>query len=205
MSKWSSARSNLLALAAVALALGACARDEGQASDSRAARASAIVDPEMRVDEVSQEEPGVARRVWRAGNDTARTIAGNLSVSLEEGRGGPLALAFATGVTIRAEQLSAHRANTKTGGPDNQTFAQLLGLPDQVDVRVYRVVDERVSQSASRGGLCGELRTTAMAVAEFVDDTRWVLRIAASRGEVAPGDAGGDPQVCGVFAYEQPQ
>jgi hypothetical protein len=187
------------------LALAGCGRDEGQAADTRAARASAIVDPEMRVDEVSQEEPGVARRVWRAGNETARNVAGNLSVSLEQGRGGPIALAFATGITVRAEQLAAHRANTRTGGADNQTFAQLLGLPDQVDVRVYRVVDERVSQSASRGGLCGELRTTAVAIAEFVEDTHWVQRIAASRGTVAPGDAEGDPQMCGVFAYEQPQ
>ena len=188
------------------LALASCSRDEGQAADGRAQRATAIVSPEMRVDEVSQEEPGVARHVWRAQSDPSRAVAGNLSVSLEEGRGGPVALAFANGITIRAEQLAAHRANTRTGGPDNQTFGALLGLPNQVDVRVYRVVDERVSQSAARGGLCGELRTTAIAASEFVDDRgRWVLRIAASRGEVAPGDAEGDPQMCGVFAYEQPQ
>jgi hypothetical protein len=159
----------------------------------------------MRVDAVPQEEPGVARRLWRAQNDQARVVAGNLSVSLEEGRGGPVAMAFANGVTIRAEQLAAHGGAARTGGPEAQTFQSLLNLPGQVDARVYRVVEERVTQSAPRGGLCGELRTAAVAASEFVDERgRWVLRVAAFRGEAAPGENLGDPELCGLFAYEQP-
>jgi hypothetical protein len=195
----------LLALAAVAL-LGGCSRDDSDSASGRGVRPSAIVEPEMRVDAVPHEEPGVARHQWRAQNDEARVILGNLSVSLEEGRGGPIVFAFANGVTIRGEQLAAHDANERTGASDGQTFAALLQQPSQVDVRVYRVVEERVTQSAPRGGLCGELRTATVAASEFVDERgRWVLRLAAFRGEAAPGENQGDPQLCGVFSYEQPQ
>jgi hypothetical protein len=207
MSKSSSVRFSAAVLALACLfALGGCGRDEGQASDGGGARPSAIVEPELRVDAVPQEEPGVARRLWRAQNDLASAVAGNLSVSLEQGRGGPVALAFANGITIRAEQLIAHHASARTGGPDGQAFQSLLALPTQVDVRVYRVLEERVTQSAPRGGLCGELRATSIAAAEFVDDRgRWVLRLAAFRGDFAPGEGQGDPKLCGVYNYEQPQ
>ena len=48
-----------------------------------------MVEPETRVDAVPQEEPAVARSQWRAVNDGARAITGNLRVSLEGKRGGP--------------------------------------------------------------------------------------------------------------------
>jgi hypothetical protein len=192
--------------AASLLSVGGCGRNDSDDGEGLKVRPSAIVEPEMRVDAVPQEEPGVARRLWRAHNDQARVVAGNLSVSLEQRRGGPVVLAFANGITVRAEQLLAHHASARVGGAGDPSFQSLLSLPAQVDVRVYRVADERVTQSAPRGGLCGELRTAAVAAAEFVDDRgRWVLRLAAFRGDAAPGAGQGDPQLCSVFAYEQPQ
>lgn len=206
MSKWSSAVSKAGALALIAvLFLSACDR-AGDGEDEPRERAATVVDADTDVDEVPQEEPGVSRRQWRTANSASRDIAGNLTVSLEEGRGGPLALAFANGITLRAEELALHEGGARTGSGAS-TFRSLLALPDGVRVRVYRVTDERVAQSAPSGGLCGEeSRTTTLAIAEFVDDENgWVLRIAAFRGQPAPGARDGDPVLCGAFAYQQPR
>lgn len=190
-------------MAAALLTLIACA-PAGEDAEGERAFGAAITEPEAtRVDAVPQEEPGLARNRWRAVNESARTVTGNLTASLEEGRGGPLALAFANGVTLRGELLTVHDASARVGG-QIANFRTLLALPSQVDARVYRVIDETVTLSAGQG-LCGEARTTSVAAAEFVGESgRWVLHIAAFRGAVAPGE-GGDPGFCGVFGFEQPQ
>jgi hypothetical protein len=148
----------------------------------------------------------LARSRWQTANAGARDITGNLTVSLEEGRGGPLALAFANGVTLRAEELAVHEAGVRVGAASDTTFRAVLGVPSEVSARVYRVIDERTAQSATAGGLCGrEARTTAIAAAEFVDEEGdWVLRIAAFKGRRPPGERGAEPEMCGVFAFKQP-
>ncbi|MBI1186381.1 MAG: hypothetical protein GC206_03490 [Alphaproteobacteria bacterium] len=206
MSKWSSARSRVCAaLLIAALAAAACTDRSGARNGETDRRSATVTEVDLDVEPVPQEEPGWARSRWETANAGARDVTGNLTVSLEEGRGGPLALAFASGVTVRAEELAVHEANTRVGAAD-ATFRAVLGVPPEVRARVYRVIDERTAASAPAGGLCGrDARTTAIAAAEFVDEEGdWALRIAAFKGRRPPGERGGDPEICGLFAFKQP-
>lgn len=191
----------MFAAAAAALALfgAGCGRDD-EGVQEPSIRASTVVVPETRVDAVPHEEPAVARAQWRAVGDAARAVTGNLRVSIERNRGGPLIFAFATGVTVRAQPYSVVPADTRSsvGG---QSYAALLGGEPRVDVHLYRVLDERVSASAPQGGLCGTLRTRIIAVSEFVDSSgRWVFKIASFRGD-GPVGAGDDAVLCNAYAY----
>lgn len=187
------------AIAAFGLIAGACSQ-EGESQQGPDVRASTIVEPETRVDTVPQEEPAVARSQWRAANEAARTIAGNLRVSLEGRRGGPVIFAFANGITIYGQPYEVAPADSRSG-VGGQSFAAVLGGDPRVDAYLYRVDDERVTASAARGGLCGEQRTRYLAVSEFVDSSgRWVFKVAAFRGDVAP-PSGADPLHCESYAY----
>lgn len=201
MSKWFSARSNLVAAAFLAMTgLSACDRQNDSAS-APDVRASTVVAPEMRVDSVPQEEPGVARTQWRAANDSARTQTGNLRVSIETVRGGPVVFAFATGVTVRAQIIGVVPADSRAGA-DGRSFAAALGGDPRVDAFLYRVLEERVTLSAANGGLCGGRRARHLAISEFVDDGgHWVLKIAAFHSEQPPGVSGADPLLCGAYPY----
>lgn len=205
MSMWCSVRSKAAALGLGALiALGGCTQEGEGTEGARHFGSSTVTAPELRVDSVPQEEPGLARQRWRAQNEGAREVTGNLTASLEQGRGGPLALAFANGITLRGEELAVHEGDTRINA-DGATFRSLLGLPPQVNARLYRVIEETVTLSAGQG-LCGDARTTTIAAAEFVDERgRWVLRLAAFRGPAAPGAGRVNADLCGAFAYEQPQ
>lgn len=192
-------RGILAIVAALGLVLGACSRGDNSDSTPRV-RPSTVVEPETRVDTVPQEEPAVARQQWRAGNDAARTITGNLRVSIERNRGGPLVFAFATGVTVRAQPYNVAPADSRSG-VGGQSFAAVLGGDPRVDVYLYRVLSENVSASAPRGGLCGEATTRNLAVSEFVDGSgRWVFKVAAFRGEATPPSSA-DPELCNTFAF----
>lgn len=190
-------------IAAAVVTLALCAAGCGRNNETEQAptvRASTIVSPETRVDTVPQEEPAVARSQWRAANDQARGVAGNLRVSLESVRGGPVIFAFANGVTVRAQPYSVVAADSRSG-VGGQSFAAVMGGDPRVDAWLYRVIDENVTQSAARGGLCGGDRTQHMAVSEFVDGSgRWVFKIAALKGESEP-PSGRDIQVCGAYSY----
>ncbi len=189
----------LVIAAALGLMLAACGRDD-QSGEAPRVRASTIVEPETRVDTVPQEEPAVARSQWRAVNEQARTVAGNLRVSLEGERGGPVVFAFANGVTIRAQPYDVAHADARSG-VGGQSFAAVLGGDPRVDVYLYRVLDENVTRSAAQGGLCGDERTRNLAVSEFVDGSgRWVFKIAAFRGEATPPSSA-DPELCNAYAY----
>lgn len=189
----------LAAMAALSLMVAACNRDRGGDAAPRV-RTATVVEPETRVDTVPQEEPAVARSQWRAVSDSARVVTGNLRVSLEGNRGGPLIFAFANGVTVRAQPYEVKPADARSG-VGGQSFAAVLGGDPRVDVWLYRVVNENTSPSATQGGLCGEAVTSHMAVSEFVDGSgRWVFKVAAFRGEIGPG-AGGDPQLCNAYAF----
>lgn len=182
-----------------ALALGACERQSGGAAP-QAGRGSTVVEPEVRVDAVPQEDPGVARSQWRAANETARHVVGNLRVSIENRRGGPVVFAFASGVTIRAQPYNVIPSDSRSGA-GGQSFAALMGGDPRVDVHLYRVLAENVTPSATRGGLCGEAPTRYLAVSEFVDGSgRWVFKVSGFRGDVAP-PSGNDPLHCGAYAY----
>jgi hypothetical protein len=187
------------AIAALGLIAGACSR-ENENQQTETVRASTVVEPETRVDTVPQEEPAVARSQWRAANDAARTVAGNLRVSLLDRRGGPVIFAFANGITIRGQPYEVAPADSRSG-VGGQSFAAVLGGDPRVDAFLYRVDDENVTNSAARGGLCGEERTRYLAVSEFVDTSgRWVFKIAAFRGDVAP-PSGADPVHCESYSY----
>lgn len=190
----------LTALTALVLALGACNRD-ANSNQTPSTRGTSLVEPETRdPDVVPQEEPAVARSQWRAASETARTISGNLRVSLQGVRGGPLIFAFANGITVTAQPVSEVEADSRSG-VGGQSFAAVLAGDPRVKAYVYRVQQENVTASAAAGGLCGEGRTRYMAVSEFVDGTgRWVFKIAAFRGDRAP-PANGDPQLCNAYAY----
>lgn len=210
MSKWSSARfsavvrAGAIGVALMAFAgLAACNRNQQESDDSNV-RASTVVAPEMRVDAVAQEEPAVARTQWRAANEAARDIAGNLRISIQSVRGGPVVLAFANGVTITAQSVNVVPSDTRSG-VGAQSFAALLGGDPRVDTHVYRIVEENVSRSAAQGGLCGENATRHLAISEYVDSAgRWVFKVASFRGDRPPGTSGEDPGLCRAYAYVAP-
>ncbi len=187
------------AAAALALFAAGCGRED-EVEQAPSVRASTIVSPETRVDTVPEEEPALARSQWRAANDQARSVAGNLRVSLAGNRGGPVIFAFANGVTVRAQPYSVVPSDSRSG-VGGQSFAAVMGGDPRVDAWLYRVLDENVTRSAVRGGLCGEDPTRHMAVSEFVDGSgRWVFKIAAFKGESEP-PSGRDVQNCGAYAY----
>lgn len=182
------------------LALVACGGDR-EADEQPNVRSSTIVSPETtRVDSVPEEEPAVVRSQWRAVNDQARGVTGNLRVSIERVRGGPVVFAFANGITIRAQSYSVVPADQRSG-VGGQSLAAVMGGDPRVNAHLYRVLAENVTQSASQGGLCGAHTARFMAVSEFVDGSgRWVFKIAAFRGDNAP-PSGDDPVLCGAYAY----
>lgn len=207
MSKWSSVRSKVgVALLIAVLGLTACSDRSSARGGQPDRRSATVTEVDLDVEPVPQEEPGLVRSRWETANAGARDVTGNLTVSLEEGRGGPLALAFASGVTVRAEELAVHEASARVGAAGDSTFRAVLGVPVEVRARVYRVIDERTAASAPAGGLCGrDARTTSIAAAEFVDEEGdWVLRIAAFKGRRPPGERGAEPEMCGLFAFKQP-
>lgn len=188
----------LAALAGLTLFTAGCSR-QNEGEQAQRPRGSTVVEPETRVDVVPQEEPAVARTQWRAVSDTARTVSGNLRVSIESTRGGPVIFAFANGITVRAQPYNMVPADSRSG-VGGQSFAAVLGGDPRVNVYLYRVLDENVTRSASQGGLCGEERARYMAVSEFVDGTgRWVFKVAAFRGTEAPPT--NDPGLCNSYAY----
>ncbi|HYD87365.1 MAG TPA: hypothetical protein VEA80_07815 [Vitreimonas sp.] len=191
-------RGVVVAAMAAVLALGACQRER---SDEQlpGERPVTVVEPETRVDAVPQEEPAVARSQWRATSEQARSVTGNLRVSLEGRRGGPVVFAFANGITVRAQPYNVVPADQRSGA-GGQSFAAVLAGDPRVDAYLYRVLDENLIPGR-RAGLCGEETTRHMAVSEFVDSSgRWVFKIAAFRGEARPPSSA-DPELCGAFAY----
>lgn len=190
----------LAMIAAFGLAAAGCSRNN---NDEQApnVRRSTVVEPETRgLDVVPQEEPAVARSQWRAASDSARTVSGNLRVSLLGRRGGPVVFAFANGVTIQAISYAVVPADSRSG-VGGQSFAAVMGGDPRVNAYLYRVQAENVTASAAQGGLCGQGRTRSMAVSEFVDGSgRWVFKIAAFGGDDQPG-AGRDPQLCNSYAF----
>ncbi|MGE3839573.1 MAG: hypothetical protein AB7G40_16900 [Hyphomonadaceae bacterium] len=188
------------AVLSAALALGGCDRG-GEAEQTPSIRSSTVVEPETRVDAVPQEEPAVARSQWRAVNEGARTVTGNLRVSIEGVRGGPVIFAFASGVTVRAQPIAVVPADNRSG-VGGQSFAAVLSGDPRVDAHLYRVLNENVTASASRGGLCGADSTRHLAVSEFVDGSgRWVLKLAAFRGARPPGASGQNPDLCNAYTF----
>lgn len=188
-----------VSLALLALGVSGCDRNSGDAS-LPGERPQTQVDAETRVDTVPQEEPAIARSQWRAVNDDSRAVTGNLRVSLQGRRGGPLVFAFATGVTVVAQPYNVVPADSRSG-VGGQSFAALLAGDPRVDAFLYRVVSENVTPSAPRGGLCGEAVSRYLAVSEFVDASgRWVFKIAAFKGDAQPPSST-DPQLCNAFSY----
>lgn len=200
-----SARYSALCFAVLCVgALSACDRVGGSNSGAGGPTIGSVVAPEPVVDAVPQEEPAVARSLWRAANNAAANTTGNLRVSLASVRGGPVILAFATGVTMRAQPIAVSPASEQSG-VNNATFAALLGADPRVDVNLYRVQDETVVQTAPQGGLCGAARTSYLIISEFVDQREhWVFRVGAFRGQAPPGVRGANPQYCGAYAFEAP-
>ncbi|MES1199114.1 MAG: hypothetical protein ABUS48_03950 [Pseudomonadota bacterium] len=178
--------------------LAACNRDDNS-DHTPTVRGNTIVEPETRVDSVPQEEPAVVRQAWRSANDAARSTVGNMRVSIESVRGGPVVFAYANGVTIRAQPINVVPANQRSG-VGGQTFAAVLSADPRVDVHLYRVLDENIARSAGQG-VCGADHARHLAVSEFVDSQgRWVFKVAAFEGERPPGGSE-DPRLCVAFAY----
>ncbi len=189
----------LTAMAVLSLGVAACNRN-GDGGALPGERPQTQVEAETRVDTVPQEEPAIARSQWRAANEDARSITGNLRVSLQGRRGGPLVFAFATGVTVVGQPYSVVPADSRSG-VGGQSFAAVLGGDPRVDAYLYRVVSENVTPSAPHGGMCGEAVTRFLAVSEFVDGAgRWVFKIAAFSGDTQPG-SGSDAQLCNAYSY----
>jgi len=193
-------RGVLLAALICAAALAACNRNR-DSEQLPGERPLTQVESETRVDAVPQEEPAVARSQWRAASEAARSNTGNLRVSLEGVRGGPVVFAFANGVTIRAQPYNVVPADSRSGA-GGQSFAAVMTGDPRVEAYLYRVLNENlIPGRQSTGGLCGTSPTRHLAVSEFVDGSgRWVFKIAAFRGEAQPPSSA-DPEFCAAFAY----
>lgn len=147
-------------------------------------------------------EPGLARQQWRASDPAARKVTGNLTASLENVRSGPLALAFANGVTLRLENLGRTSAQTPTA-PGGPSFGQQLGANADASISLYRVVQEDVERVAPEGGLCRREPTTYVAIAEYVDGSGgWTFRTGAFAGDEPGPNAKADPRFCGAYVYD---
>ena len=194
-------RAIALTLAALAaFSLAACDSSNDRA-ETPTVRASTVVEPETRVDTVPQEEPAVARSQWRAVNEQARAVTGNLRVSLAGARGGPVVFAFANGVTVTAQPIAVAPADSRSG-VGGQSFAAVMGGDPRVDAYLYRVQSENLTRSAAEGGLCGADTTRHISVSEFVDGSgRWVFKIAAFKSEAPPGVPGEDPLLCNAYSF----
>ena len=206
MSKWFNAAFSALVLAsalASPVALSGCDEFFGKQAAKTAvpnAPSPLVTSPVTDIAETASAEPGRDRRQWRADSANARRITGNVTTSTSGPRG-PLLLASATGITVTAERDALVKATTPLfAGSDN--FVAAMGIDPQVDVYLYRVTDEGLSPSAAKnGGLCGDARTTHVAVSEFVGkEGNWALRVAAFRGQPSPGMES-DPQLCGTYQY----
>jgi hypothetical protein len=196
---------NLCVVLAVVLTAAGCERagiGDAPETSQRASRSAPVTAPETSVDTVATGEPGLARNRWSAKSDLARTVTGNLTASLESGRGGPLVLAFANGLTLRMERIAEHVGADRTGS-GGATFAATLGADPNAGVFVYRVADERVYPTAVQGGVCQRDAAKYVAVSEFVNrNGDWVFVLAAYRGAQPPGpQATRDPQLCGAYGY----
>ncbi|MDX2233242.1 MAG: hypothetical protein NW200_01975 [Hyphomonadaceae bacterium] len=200
-----SVRTGVVVLAlGLSLGLSGCGRDGdvvAPAPDTRTDRSAPVTLPEG-VAAVATAEPGAIRNRWEAQTELSRTVTGNLTASLEAGRGGPLVLAFANGITMRLERVADQLGADRTGSA-NVTFSSTLGADPNAQVFIYRVADERLADSASRGGLCQGGRTAHVALSEFVNrQGDWVFTLAAYRGSVQPGPgASADPQFCAAYGY----
>jgi hypothetical protein len=148
------------------------------------------------IDDVAQEAPGQVRNFWRAANEQARTLGGNLAATLE---GETLVLAFSEGITVRARSVGACDGDVQIGA---ETLAEMLGLPRGVRARRYNVAREDVSDSAPMGGLCGDLKTHTLMAAEFVgDDEKWILRLASFQGGPVVNDDVQNLKLCFALDY----
>lgn len=200
--RWALAR-GIVALA-LSVALGGCdfvdrVRDRLDRSNAPAAGGARSDAPDIA--EVPTAEPGASRSQWRAATERTRTVTGNLTASLPEGRSGPLVLAFGNGLTYQLQQLGIQNGNDATGAP-GQTFAEALSSDPRAGIYIYRVLNETVYSVAPEGGMCGKTsRVTFVAIAEYVTSAGdWSFKVAAFRGPEPPG-AGGDPGFCATFGF----
>lgn len=189
----------------MALAVVGCDRTgvgDAPATTQRVSRSAPVTTPDTAVDTVATAEPGLSRNRWATNSDLAKTVTGNLTTSLESGRGGPLVMAFANGLTLRLERIAEHVGADRTGS-GGATFAATLGADPNAGVYVYRVADERIYATASQGGVCQSNAAKYVALSEFVNrNGDWTFSFAAYRGDVAPGpQAERDPQLCGAYGY----
>ena len=193
-----------LAAAVLAFAAGGCGQNGDIAAPSateRPDRSAPVTSPEG-VAVVATAEPGATRNRWTAQTELAHTITGTLTASLEAGRGGPLVLAFANGITMRLERIADQVGADRTGS-GGITFSSTLGADPNAGVFIYRVTDETIAQIAPNGGLCQGAKTSFVAVSEFVNrQGDWVFTIAAYRGTAQPGPgAPSDPLFCAAYGY----
>jgi hypothetical protein len=195
-----------LAFIAIAtlLAVAGCDLLPAAMGGSRAGdRSDPLTTADTRVDEIATSEPGNARLLWRAGSEPTRQVTGNLTASLPQGRSGPLMLAFANGVTLTLMNIGQQRADAIVGSADGATFVDLLEAPPGIGVFLYRVEEEDIARIAPKGGLCGDKRTTFVAISEFVmPSAEWTFRIASFSGKSMPGpERTEDPQLCQTYLF----
>jgi hypothetical protein len=202
MSKLFSAPFKALCLSLILLAGCDNGGNEDQ-GDARIGARDVITRADTSVDEVASAEPGTERHQWVAADGNTRALLGNMTASVE-GRGGPLMLAFATGVTVQGERDVRMSASDQIGVSPT-TFSSVLNADPEAAVFLYRVVDQ-VLAPVARQGICDQDKPTFLGVSEYVgSDGKWVFKIAAFKGEVVPGPgAQGDPDLCGVFLYAMP-
>ncbi len=149
-----------------------CVACDIPASDSRE---QVIADRD--VESAASPAPGEQRSQWRAVNEQASAISGNLVVRRTDPRAGEITLAFAHGVTLWARPARLPASDIGVRALLART-RRTLGTPEGVFPALYEVVEERVAMSAPQGGLCGGQRSRYLAIAEFMqEDGNWALRV----------------------------
>jgi hypothetical protein len=172
-----------------------------ETADAPVGNGNLVTAADMRVDDVPTGEPGADRHRWRPISVTGRDLAGNLTASLAGGRGGPLMLAFANGVTVELERMADQRGEDRMGS-SLPTFTSAMSVDPNAGVFVYKVQRERVASSA-KGGLCGGGAAKYFAISEFVDRSGdWKFSLAAFKGAAPGPQITEDPRMCVALSYE---
>lgn len=111
------------------------------------------------------------------------------------------ALTFTLGLTYETE-IPAGVPATQDYGKSADSWADLLGVPATSTVELRRVRRETVAAKTPNGGLCAPDAVAYLALGTATGSSRRPsLKLAAFKGDVAPGPEASAADLCGTFNY----
>ncbi len=141
---------------------------------------------------------------WRAANEQALSITGNLRIGPPDAATHEVSLAFTHGVTLLIKPAPLPLDEPAIRARLAQA-RRLMDAPASVFPIHFAVVRESVATSAPYAGLCGGLRTRTLALAEFANERgERVLRIVSFHGPPPTADrkAAESTELAPCFAFD---